>query len=237
MSKKQIENMLKLNIPIIVIDVIVFSDGLLGLKITSPNILEAAIALTILIVSIGLLIYGNYKILFKKIDNSLIDSSKLKRPKDWIEVLEYYTNQRETAKYTNLCIEQIEVLEKRLEQLDNTLKRHFSPGDLTYAEFCGVIEKSKDVFLNNLEKLLTHVNLISTQLGRKLSFESQSSKEEKLQQNLSYIKAITDNNEEILNELYNLNFELGKLDSLDDAENLETLEALKKLIHNVELYK
>lgn len=237
MSKKQIENMLKLNIPIIVIDVIVFSDGLLGLKITSPNILEAAIALTILIVSIGLLIYGNYKILFKKIDNSLIDSSKLKRPKDWIEVLEYYTNQHETAKYTNLCIEQIEVLEKRLEQLDNTLKRHFSPGDLTYAEYSSVIEKSKDVFLNNLEKLLTHVNLISTQLGRKLSFESQSSKEEKLQQNLSYIKAITDNNEEILNELYNLNFELGKLDSSDDAENLETLEALKKLIHNVELYK
>lgn len=237
MSKKQIENMLKLNIPIIVINVVVFSEGILGLKITSPNILEAAIAVTILIVSVGLLVYGNYKILFKKIDNSLIDSNKLKRPKDWIEVLEYYTNQKETSKYTNLCIEQIEALEKRLEQLDITLKNHFSAGDLTYSEFSGVIDKSKDVFINNLKKILTHVNLISTQLERKLSFESQTSKEEKLQKNLLYIKNLTDNNEEILSELYNLNFELGKLNSSDDAENLETLEALKKLINNVDLYK
>lgn len=237
MSKKQIENILKLNIPIIVINVIVFSEGLLGLKITSPNIFESSISLTILIVSIGLLIYGNYKILFKKIDNSLIDYNKLKRPKDWIEVLEYYTNQKETSKYTNLCIEQIGVLEKRLEQLDITLKHHFAAGDFTYAEFSGVIEKSKDVFLNNLDKLITHVNLISTQLERKLSFESQASKKEKLQENLLYIKDLTDNNEEILSSLYTLNFELGKLNSSDDAENLETLQALKKLIHTVELYK
>ena len=110
MSKKQIENMLKLNIPIIIILVVAFSEGLIGLKITSPNILEAAISVTILIVSVGVLIYGNYKILFKKIDNTLIDSTKLKRPKDWIEILEYYTSQKETSKYTNLCIEQIEAL-------------------------------------------------------------------------------------------------------------------------------
>jgi hypothetical protein len=237
MSKKQLEHMLKLNISIIVILVLLFSEGFIGLKVTSTNTFEASIAITTMIVSLGILIYGNYKILFKKIDNNLINSNKLKRPKDWIEVLEYYTNQKETSMYTNLCIEQIGVLEKTLEQLDITLKHNFSIGDLTYAEFTRVIEKSKNVFLTNIEKLITHVNLISTQLQRKLSLESQESKKQKLQNNLLYIKSLTDNNEELLSELYNLNFELGKLNSSSDAENLETLEALKKLIDNVELYK
>lgn len=237
MSKKQIENILKLNIPIIIINVIVFSDGLLGLKLTSLNILEVSIALTILIISVGLIVYGNYKILFKKIDSTLIDSNKLKQPKDWIDIFEYYTNQKLTVNYTKLCIEQIEVIEKRLDQLDITLNNLFSQGDITYAEFSGVIENSKEIFINNLKKILTHLNLISTQIERKFTFESQTSRDEKIMQNLSYIKTLTDNNEEILSELYNLNFELGKLNSSDDAENLEILETLKKLVDNVQLYK
>lgn len=227
MSKKQIQNLLKLNIPIVVINIILFSKGLVGLNVFSENFFIAGISISVIAVSIFLAIYGNYKILFKKIDT--IDRSKLKTPKDWIEYFEDYTDKRLTSKYTNNCIEQIKMFEIRYDQLYNTLKMYFSPGDLTFSEFSSVIEETKKVFFNNYERVSVNINLVNTQ------FSSRHKDDEKLQENFDYIKDLIAQNDELLSNLYNLNFELGKL-SLNDSESKEVLENLKKLISNTKLY-
>lgn len=228
MSKKQIQSLLKLNIPIVVVNIILFSKGLVGLNIFSENFFIAGISISVIAVSIFLVIYGNYKILFKKLNT--IDSSKLKTPKDWIDYFEDYTDKHLTSKYTNDCIEQIKMFEIRYDHLYCTLKMYFSPGDLTFSEFSSVIEEAKKIFFNNYEIISIQVNLVNTQ------FYPRHKDDEKLQENFEHIKDLIAQNDEILSNLYDLNFELGRI-SINDTESKEVLENLNKLISNTKLYK
>lgn len=232
MSKRQIEKLLMLNVPIIIINILIFSEGFFGLSMNGTT-LEQSVIITDLIVSIGLVIYGNCRIFFHDVSMSQIDTKILKRSSDWINLLESYTNKGETSKFAIQAIDQIKDLDQRIKVLNSTLNQYFSEGEMTFNEFSSAIDNAKNMVYKNIEKIVNRINFLNSGAGSKVKNEKLKGMQSEV---LDYIKGLIDINNEILLELYHLNYELCKLDSKDEIENADVLSNLRKLTSSVELY-
>ena len=87
MSKKQIIKLICLNLGIALLNVILFSRGLVGLTI-GKDALMSAFAVTEIVMSIIAFGYGNYSLLFKEAEVKLLKGGELTDPRDYIEALE-----------------------------------------------------------------------------------------------------------------------------------------------------
>ncbi len=232
MSKRQIERLLMLNVPIIIINILIFSEGFFGLSMNGTT-LEQSVIITDLIVSIGLAIYGNYRIFFHNVSKTQIDTKTLKKSGDWINLLESYTNNEKASKFVFQAIDQIRDLDQRIKILNSTLTQYFSAGEMTFNEFSSAIDNARDMVYKNIEKTVNRINFLNSGVNSKAENEKLQSMQSEI---LDYIKGLIDTNSEILLELYNLNYELCKLDSRDEIENSDVLSNLRKVTQNVELY-
>ena len=76
-----------------ILNIIIFSPGIIGVNIDFNNIFQTSIGITVIVMSVIIFIVGNYKILIEK-ENDDIDIFNLDNYEDYIEALKDNSNKK-----------------------------------------------------------------------------------------------------------------------------------------------
>lgn len=245
MSKKQIIKLVGLNLGIAVLNVIIFSRGILDIRIGSSTF-ESALGITLIIMSIGIFAIGNYKILIEKEEK--IKSNEIKTSFDCINGLQQNKGKKTFTKDISILLEQVYRIEKKKELITEILLQKFNSAEMSFSKFQEVIIEVEHLFYLNIKSVINKLNIFDEEDYEDIEEESGQGNlskdliEEKMRIYNEYINFVRDSiedNEQILLKLDKLLLELSKFDSLEDGE-LENMSAMKEiddLINKIKLYK
>ncbi len=256
MSKKQIIRLICLNLGIVLLNVILFSKGLVGITLGSDALLTA-IGVTTIVMSLIGFGYGNYTLLFSEPENTplrLYKGTEFVNPKDYIDALEDLREKKVFENDIRAAVDQIYSLQDKDKSLDSILEQYFSPGELTYTKFQSVIDSVQLLFYNNIKKMINRMIIFDyknyTKLRTKLhnaplnggtSVSSRSVGEQMkiYDEHLSYVHGLVDMNEDVLLKLDSLLLEISKLDDIGEAEleKMIAIQEINELISNTKYYK
>jgi hypothetical protein len=246
--KNDIEKIIKilgLNIGIAIVDIIIFSQGFLGIEIVGGSTFDTAFGSTIILMSIIVLVFGNYKLIIEK--EKIIQTSEIKTAEDCINALKQNYDKRIFEKDITNILEQIEMFKKKRQTIKEVLLQKFVITEMSYSKFDGVISDIENVFYLNIKSIINKLNAFDEEdysRIRKIGAEKKFSKEfiqmkmHIYDEYISFIKKAIENDEQIILKLDEILFELSKLNSLKDGE-LENMNAMKEiddLINKVKLY-
>lgn len=231
---------------IALLNIVGFSSGILDIEIGGTSIFETAFGVTLIIMSIGVFIFGNYKLLIEK--EKKIKSNEIKTSFDCIEALKNNKEKKTFSKDISILLEQIQRIEKKREMITEILLQKFSSSEMSYSKFQeGIIEIEK-LFYVNIKSAINKLNIFDEGdylLARKESRQANLS-EEFIEEKISiyneyifFIKDSIEDNEQILLKLDKLLLELSKFDSLEDGEleNMGAMKEIDELISKIKLYK
>ncbi|MGG7177679.1 hypothetical protein ACQPU1_08810 [Clostridium paraputrificum] len=245
MSKQKIISLIGLNLGIALLNVIIFSRGILDIRIGSSTF-ESALGITLIIMSVGIFAIGNYKILIGK--EKRIKSNDIKTSYDCINGLKQNKGKKTFTKDISILVEQVCRIEKKKEIIIEILLQKFNSSEMSFSKFNGVILEIEGLFYLNIRSVINKLNIFDEEDYEDIEEESGLANlsndfiEEKRRIYNEYIFFVRDSiedNEQILLKLDKLLLELSKFDSLEDGE-LENMSAMKEiddLINKIKLYK
>lgn len=247
LSKNKILKLLGLNSGIIVSNIILFSEGLLGFSVMSANVPIAALSVTALAMSGLAFTYGNYKIISQPTILKVYDETVLIEEKDYIKALEEQSYKKVFEDLIDLAKNQISRIKKKSETLDMLLQQKFSPSEMSYVKFKQAILDSENLVNTNIKNSINRMAIfdyteylnISKNLTKNLTPEIIESKNKLFREHILYVKNSLDKNENIFIKLDDLLLEVSKLDESNenDIKNLNTIQEIDKLIEQTKLYK
>lgn len=249
MSKKQIIKLICLNLGIVLLNIILFSAGFVGLNFSGAAV-TTALGVTVIVMSLLAFFYGNYTILFKQPSIQLFKSTELVESKDYIGALEERREKRVFDSEISNAIDQVYRLQDKDKALDSILSQYFSPQEMTYTKFQSVIDSVQALFYNNLKKMINRMIIFDykdyTKLMNKLgnasvagTSKSASTQLKIYNEHIDYVKGLVEMNESILVKLDSLLLEISKLDDIDEAglEELAAIQEINDLISQTKYYK
>lgn len=242
---KTILKLLFLNLIIVVINIAVFSKGLLGVSFQSSAIL-LAFGITTSFTSFIVFIYGNYKILAKP--KEIVTHSEITTIDNCIYTLSQVDNKAIFGRSAKDLVEQLKRFQHKKEIVDGVLLQKFSPTGLTYIKFNETVFGVEKVLLTNAKGVINKINafdeeeyrsLTKGKLNSRMSREMIRAKVGIYNQYIDYVQEAIRTNEEILVKLDLLLLELSKFNSLDgiDILEMEQLKDMEDLISKVKLYR
>ena len=134
---RKINSLLGLNIIIVILNIVVFSPGLIGINIDFIDDFKTAIGITVIIMSIIIFIIGNYKILINSKEE--VDIFKLEDDEDYINALRENSYKKVFSKDIDILLNQIERISKKQERIDDILLQKFNENEISYKNFKNII--------------------------------------------------------------------------------------------------
>ncbi|MEK3714836.1 hypothetical protein [Paenibacillus sp. FSL R7-0333] len=231
---------------VVILNVIVLSPGLLGVEIGGSP-LETASAVTLLIISLLVVLYGSYTLLFRP-PAATPASLQLETREDYIAGLSRHRNVKVLKDDISLALDQIERIEKKKSALLQVLGRRFDPAELSFRKFHSVIMEVEKLFYLNIRGLLGKLSVFDASEFAKFSAGNASTrfssaliqkKTALYNEYLSYVKGCLGANEEILLKLDQLLLEITELGSADysNVEEMPCMQELTALIGQTKLYQ
>ncbi|WP_339256244.1 hypothetical protein [Paenibacillus sp. FSL P2-0136] len=231
---------------VVILNVIVLSPGLLGVEIGGSP-LETASAVTLLIISLLVVLYGSYTLLFKPPAAKPV-SEQLETREDYIAGLGRHRNVKVLKDDISLALDQMERIEKKKTALLQVLGRRFDPAELSFRKFHSVIMEVEKLFYLNIRGLLNKLSVFDASEFAKFSAGNSSTrfssaliqkKTALYNEYLSYVKGCLGANEEILLKLDQLLLEITELGSADysNVEEMPCMQELTALIGQTKLYQ
>lgn len=256
MSKKQIIKLICLNLGIALLNVILFSRGLVGLTL-GGDALVTAFAVTEIVMSVIAFGYGNYTLLFKEPEVRLLKGGELNEIKDYVEALEERRDKKVFETEINTAVDQVYRLQDKDKALDSILLQYFTPQEMTYVRFQGVIESVQSLFYTNIKKMINRMIIFDDKdYNRTLEkvnkmknlptvvdpYSPSSHASTQMQiynEHISYVKGLVMDNEEILIKMDSLLLEISKLDDIrgQGIENMAAIREINELIDQTKFYK
>lgn len=244
-SIKTILKALFLNLIIVVINILVFSKGFLGV-FTQSSTLSLSFGITNALISCIVFTYGNYKILVKQ--KEVINPSEINSIDDCIDTLSEAGHKVILGKFAKDLVEQLKRFKHKKCIIDVILLQKFSTAELTYIKFNEAVFGVEKVLLTNARGAINKINafdeeeyrsLTNGKLKTRMSRELIRAKIGIYNQYIDYVQDSIRTNEEILVKLDLLLLELSKFNSLDDIDilNMEQLKDMEDLISKVKLYR
>ena len=246
---------LLLNIGIALLNVIMFSKGLVGLTFGTSAI-ATALGVTVLVMSAVAFGYGNYTLIFKEPNNPipLLKGSETMQPMDYVKALEDTKGKGVFEEEITTAVEQIYRMLDKDKALDTILEQFFTPQEMTYTRFQNAINSVQALFYNNVKKMINRMLIFDYKDYKKLTEKIRStggannigvySKSVDAQikiysEHIEYVRALVDTNENILIKLDGLLLEISKLDDLDEEglENIAAVKEINALIEQTRFYK
>ncbi len=256
MSKKQIIKLICLNLGLALLNVVLFSKGLVGLTL-GGDALITALAVTDIVMSLIAFGYGNYSLLFKQQEVKLLKSGELMEPKDYIEALEDRKDKKVFEPEINTAIDQVYRLLDKDRALETILLQYFTPQEMTYVRFKGVIDSVNSLFFSNVKKMINRIIIFDEKDYNKTLEKINKQKNmptavdpysmagsagahmQIYDQHIGFVRGVVSDNEGILVKLDSLLLEISKLDDMSDAglENMAAIREINELIDQTKLYK
>lgn len=231
---------------IVLLNVVVLSPGLLGVEIGGENVLETASGVTLLVISLLVVIYGSYSLLFKP---TIVRSvQKITTHEDYITALSQYRHVKALKKDILLALDQLSRMEKKKDTMLEVLSQRFEPSELSFTKFKGVTFEVEKLFYRNIRGVLNKLSVFDASgFSHSTNLEGGSPSSTKLLQKksalyneyLAYVSGYLGANEEILLKLDQLLLEITLLDSTDykDVEDMPCMKEIDELIKQTKLYK
>lgn len=222
------------------------SPGLLGVEIGGGNPLETAAGITLLFISLLVVLYASYTLLFK----APVQKSErpLTSPEDYTAQLAQYKNVKVLKDDVTLALDQLERMEKKKLTLTRVLSGRFNPQELSYRKFHSVIAEVEKLLYLNIRGILNKLSLFDTS---EFSLFANTRKPPQFSEKLiqkktalyndffTSLKGYLGANEEILLKLDQLLLEISELDSTDyqKIEDMPCMQELSALINQTKLYQ
>ncbi|GIP26738.1 hypothetical protein J23TS9_18680 [Paenibacillus sp. J23TS9] len=229
---------------VLIVNILVLSPGFLGVEI-GRNALSTAFAITLLIASALVLLYGSYVLLFKQ--PVVLPVKEVKTHEDYVEALNHYRHVKTLEEDIIFALEQLERLKKKKATLLNVLNQRFDASELSYKKFDSVTYEVEKLFYLNVRSILNRLGVfdeseylsVMSQKSTKFSKELLQEKRNVYNDYLSFMKSSLDTNEEILLKLDKLLLEISRLDSLEpgDIDNMPCMQEIDSLIKQTKFYK
>ncbi len=248
MERKELIKLLGLNLGIAAANIIAFSPGLGGLELVGPLATPLAIAsgITIIFLSGAGLIYGNYKLFTGP--EKVIPAHKPMTVEDYIEALNLHKGLKTFEETVDLLLDQIERLQKKNKIIRGILLQIFSASEISYKKFDAVIADVEKIFFMNIRSILNKLDAFDEEdynfIRKKYESGafSQQFMEEKFKvydEYITFVKAATEDNEQILLKLDKLLLEISGLNCIesDQLEKLPGMVEIDNLIKETINYK
>ena len=254
--KHRIGKMVALNLGIALLNVVLFSQGLVGLNFTE-SALKTALAVTVIVMSLIAFGYGNYTLLFSEKPEptvQLLRGTEFTSPQDYIQALEDKKGKGVFEEDIHTSIEQINRMQDKDRALDSILEQFFTPQEITFTRFQSAINAVQAIFYNNVKKMLNRMIIFDYKDYQKLLDKVRSSQARSTggvvsrpvdtpmriyREHIEYVRSLVNMNEEILIKMDALLLEISKLDDLDEKglENMAAVQEINDLIAQTKYYK
>ena len=246
MDRKKLIKLSGLNLGIAAANIITFSPRLIGLELFGASALETALGITFIFLSGTGLIYSNYELLTGP--EKAVQTNKTRTVEDYIEALNIHRGLKTFEKTVDLLLDQIERLQKKNKTIRDILLQIFSASEMSYKKFDAVIAEVEKIFFMNIRSILNKLDAFDEEdynFVRKKYEEgafSQQFMEEKLKvfnEYINFLKAATEDNEQILLKLDKLLLEISGLNSVESGqlEQMTGMIEIDNLIKQAKYYK
>lgn len=244
MDREKLIKLLGLNSGIAAANIITFSPGLGGVVI-GGSALATAFGITFIFLSGAGLIYGNYKLL--TVPEKEISPIKMK-VEDYIEALNIHRGLKTFEETVDLLLDQIERLQKKNKIIRDILLQKFSASEIAYKKFDAVIVDVEEIFFMNIRSILNKLDAFDEgdynfiRKKHDAGAFSQQFMEEKFKvynEYITFVKAATEDNEQILLKLDKLLLEISDLNCIEDGqlEQMAGMIEIDNLIKQAKYYK
>lgn len=254
MKKDKIIKLSVLNLSIMLVNILVFSNAFFKINLAGGNALTTAFGIMTIVMSIIVFGYGNFKLLAEKPAPKQIaikdkDINTLENCEAAVEV--YITNNVKTySDNLKTVITQINRMKKKKQTIRDILSEKFSETELSYERFMTSVDQIEKIMIMNIKSLLNRINAFDEEEYEKILENAPMTgyeKSEKLKETRlsiyneykAFVNKATENNEEILIKLDKLILELSKLNTLsvEDIEELDAMAEIDSLIRDAKWYK
>ncbi|WP_245237264.1 hypothetical protein [Paenibacillus ihuae] len=216
------------------------------MEIGGESALETASGVTLLFISLLVVLYGSYTLLFKA--SAPTSARPLTSPDDYAGQLQQYKNVKVLKNDVLLALDQLERMEKKKSTLTRVLSTRFDPQELSYKKFSSVITEVEKLLLLNVRGIVNKLSLFDTTDFSLLANTNKPPQfSEKLVQKktalyndfFTSLKGYLGANEEILLKLDQLLLEISELDSTNykEVEEMPCMQELSALIRQTKLYQ
>lgn len=246
MDTKKVLKIAGLNIGIALLNIVLFSPGLMNIRFTKSDALGVAIGGTALFISIVFFFYGNYKLLSHEVAS--IKISDINSHEDCILALKQSYGKKTFDNNITTIIEQFERLNKKKDKILSTLSQKFNVIDEVYERFNTTIFDVEYVFLANVKSILNKISAFDEEdyermrfdiAQKKFSTQVITSKMNIYNEYISFVKDAIEDNEEIILKLDALLFEISKFNTLEAGEidNMKEIKEMDELIRKSKYYR
>jgi len=224
MDRKKLIKLSGLNLGIAAANIITFSPRLIGLVLLGSSALETALGITFVFLSGAGLICGNYEILTGP--EKVPQTNKIWTVEDYIEALNIRRGLKTFEKTVDLLLDQVERLQKKNKTIRDVLLQIFSASEMSYKKFDAVISEVDKIFFMNIRSILNKLDAFdeedynSVRKNYEEGAISQQLYKEKFKvfnEYIIFVKAATEDNEQILLKLDKLLLEISGLNSVEMA--------------------
>ena len=246
MNNSKLPKLLGLIVGIVLLNVIILSPGLIGLRIGGDSVLQTALGVTLLVISFLVLLNGSYSLLFKPPAPTPVKDIIIHE--DYIEALNHYRGITPLKSDIVLSLDQLERIDKKKGTLTEVLGQRFDSAELSYKKFNSVINEVEKLFYLNVRGLLNKLSVFDASEFSALAnqqasgrFSNKLIQEKKLlyDEYIASIRGYIGANEEILLKLDKLLLEITQLGSTDykDVEEMPCMKEIDALINQTKFYK
>lgn len=256
MMKNRILKLICLNFGVALLNVVMFSKGLVGLSFAG-DALQVALAVTTIVMSLIVFCYGNYALLFHEKPEPAVQflrGSEFTEPEDYIEALTEKKGNGVFDGEINTSVEQVNRMHDKDKALKSILEQFFTPQEITFTRFQTAINSVQAIFYNNIKKMLNRMLIFDYKDYNKLVEKIRNSYAREngglvsrsvdtqmriYNEHIEYVRSLVSMNEEILIKLDGLLLEISKLDDLDEKglENMAAVQEINDLIQQTKYYK
>lgn len=244
MQKNQIIKLTVLNVAIALVNIILFSEGLVALRF-GASAFSTALVIAVVFTSVGIFAVGNYTLMTNK--PKAITTKDIETADDCVLALQN-SRVRTFEKETETILLQTDRFTKKKITIVDILLQKFNETEMSYVKFEGAVNEVEKVFYLNIKSILNRLNafdeadyMLMSKPAAKKKF-SASFIESKLgiyQEYIDFVKEAVEDNEEILLKLDKLLLEISKFNSLEDGEveNMDAMKEIDELINKTKYYK
>lgn len=246
MDTKKIIKIIALNLGIVVVDILLFSEGFLDIEIGGKSAFQSALGVTAILMSVVVFAVGNNKLLFQR--KQVIHTNEIRTMEDCIYALKENAVKKTFSREIPNILEQTSWFNKKKITINEILLQKFSSGEMSYSKFEGAIREIEKVFYLNIKSILNKINAFDEEDyfrirndhdQNKFSNEFIQTKMNIYNEYILFVKEAIEDNEQILLKLDKLLLEISKFNSLEDGEieNMDAMKEIDELISKTKLYK
>jgi len=248
MSRTTIKKLLAFNLCIIIVNVAVFSNAFLKLRIFSGSLLETLIGAAVILCSVFLFLFVNMRLInarAPKIDPALTVKkiTDLDSCKSTIAQLDYtgtFSDKLEEV------LEQIQKMQKKKGLIKDILLQKFSDNEMSYGKFTVTVDSAEKAMCDNIKSILNKISAFDEEEYNEIKHGKSSLRQSIATEKMSiyneyidFVAQAVDGNEEILLRLDKLLLEISKFNTISSSEleNMVAMRELDDLIRDTKWYR